>query len=111
MLVLPARAAAAAVRWCDHRFPALPESMKRRKIFARARPGDRASDRCLSFQTRMKLHRAFLVVLLLSAAAGSIFFLPVREWFSLFEAYVYSLGAVGPIVYALGYAVLTVLLF
>jgi len=59
----------------------------------------------------MKLHRAFLVVLLLSAAAGSIFFLPVREWFSLFEAYVYSLGAVGPIVYALGYAVLTVLLF
>ncbi|HEY1233494.1 MAG TPA: TVP38/TMEM64 family protein [Candidatus Binatia bacterium] len=59
----------------------------------------------------MRLHQAFLVVLLLSATAGSIFFLPIREWFSLFEAYVYSLGAVGPIVYALGYAVLTVLLF
>jgi uncharacterized membrane protein YdjX (TVP38/TMEM64 family) len=59
----------------------------------------------------MTLHRAFLVVLLLSAMAGSIFFLPIREWFSLFETYVYSLGAVAPIVYALGYAVLTVLLF
>ena len=46
----------------------------------------------------MKLHRAFLVVLLLGAAACSIFFMPVREWFSLFEAYVYSLGTVGPIV-------------
>ena len=59
----------------------------------------------------MTSHRVFLVVLLLSAIAGSIFFLPVREWFSLFEAYVNSLGAVGPIVYALGYALLTVLLF
>src|ERR1051325_1310929 len=59
----------------------------------------------------MKFHRVFLVVLLLSAIAGSIFFLPVRAWFSLFEAYVYSLGAIGPVVYALGYAVLTGLLF
>jgi len=59
----------------------------------------------------MKFHRVFLVILLLSAIAGSTFFLPVRAWFSLFEAYVYSLGAIGPVVYALGYAVLTVLLF
>ena len=37
--------------------------------------------------------------------------LPVRAWFAEFEAYVHSLGAIGPVIYALGYVALTVLLF
>ena len=59
----------------------------------------------------MKLHRIMLALVPLTAIAVGTFFLPVRPWFNLFEAYVDSLGAMGPIVYTLGYAVLTVLLF
>ena len=35
----------------------------------------------------------------------------MRAWFAEFEAYVHSLGAIGPVIYALGYVALTVLLF
>src|SRR5258705_578179 len=59
----------------------------------------------------MKLHRAVLVVVLLAAMALSVLLLPVREWFTEFEAYVHSLGAIGPVIYTLGYVALTVLLF
>ena len=59
----------------------------------------------------MKLHKAVLVVALLASIGIAGFLLPVRAWFAEFEAYVHSLGAIGPAIYALGYVVLTVLLF
>jgi len=59
----------------------------------------------------MKLHRAVLVVVLLAAVVIVGLLLPVRHWFTVFEAYVHSLGAIGPVIYALGYVALTVLLF
>ena len=59
----------------------------------------------------MKLHKAVLVVALLASTVIVGFLLPVRAWFAEFEAYVHSLGAIGPAIYALGYVVLTVLLF
>ncbi|HVR15160.1 MAG TPA: FAD-dependent oxidoreductase, partial [Candidatus Limnocylindrales bacterium] len=59
----------------------------------------------------MKLHKAVLVVALLASIGIVGFLLPVRAWFAEFEAYVHSLGAIGPAIYALGYVVLTVLLF
>jgi pyruvate/2-oxoglutarate dehydrogenase complex dihydrolipoamide dehydrogenase (E3) component/uncharacterized membrane protein YdjX (TVP38/TMEM64 family) len=59
----------------------------------------------------MKLHRAVLVVVLLAAMALGVLLLPVREWFTEFEAYVHSLGPLGPIVFVFAYGVLTVLLF
>lgn len=55
--------------------------------------------------------KAIALVLLLIAAGISLFFLPLRQWFSAFEAYVHALGAVGPVVYALAYVALTVFLF
>ena len=59
----------------------------------------------------MRLHKAVLVVVLLAAMAVGVLLLPVREWFMEFEALVHSLGTVGPVIFALGYVVLTVLLF
>ena len=59
----------------------------------------------------MKLHKAVLVVALLASMGIVGLLLPVRAWFAEFEAYVHSLGAIGPAIYALGYVVLTVLLF
>src|SRR5437773_2901031 len=59
----------------------------------------------------MKLHRAVLVVVLLAAMTLGVLLLPVREWFTEFEAYVHSLGPLGPIVFVFAYGVLTVLLF
>ena len=59
----------------------------------------------------MKIHKAVLVVALLASIGIVGFLLPVRAWFEEFEAYVHSLGAIGPVIYALGYVVLTVLLF
>ena len=59
----------------------------------------------------MKPFKAALVVVPVMAMAIGFFFLPVRQWFAVFEAYVHSLGVIGPVIYALGYAVLTVLLF
>jgi len=59
----------------------------------------------------MKLHKAVLVVALLASMAIVGLLLPVRAWFAEFEAYVHSLGAIGPVIYALGYVALTVLLF
>ena len=59
----------------------------------------------------MKLHKAVLVVALLASMVIVGLLLPVRAWFAEFEAYVHSLGAIGPAIYALGYVVLTVLLF
>src|SRR6266550_1195681 len=59
----------------------------------------------------MKLHKAVLVVALLAAVVIIGVLLPVRQWFTVFEAYVHSLGTVGPVIFALGYVVLTVLLF
>lgn len=59
----------------------------------------------------MKLHRAVLIVSLLAVTAIGVLLLPVREWFMEFEAYVHSLGAIGPVIFALGYVVLTVFLF
>jgi uncharacterized membrane protein YdjX (TVP38/TMEM64 family) len=43
------------------------------------------------------------------AVLVAVFFLPARDWFSRFAAYVESLGAVGPIVMAAAYALCTVL--
>jgi pyruvate/2-oxoglutarate dehydrogenase complex dihydrolipoamide dehydrogenase (E3) component/uncharacterized membrane protein YdjX (TVP38/TMEM64 family) len=59
----------------------------------------------------MKLHKAVLVVALLASMVIVGLLLPVRAWFAEFEAYVHSLGAIGPVIYALGYVALTVLLF
>ena len=59
----------------------------------------------------MKLHKAVLVVALLASIGIVGLLLPLRAWFAEFEAYVHSLGAIGPVIYALGYVALTVLLF
>ena len=59
----------------------------------------------------MSAGKAIALVLLLIAAGIGLFFLPLRQWFSVFEAYVQALGAVGPVVYALAYVALTVSLF
>jgi len=60
----------------------------------------------------MNLRRAALLVILLAAAGGLGFLLlPLREWFGQFELYVRSLGALGPLLFALAYMLLTVVLF
>jgi len=59
----------------------------------------------------MKISKVVVFAALLAAAAIGFFLLPVRQWFSAFEAYVHALGAIAPVVYALAYVALTVLLF
>jgi uncharacterized membrane protein YdjX (TVP38/TMEM64 family) len=60
----------------------------------------------------MNLRRAALLVILLAAAGGLGFLLlPLREWFGQFELYVRSLGTLGPLLFALAYMLLTVVLF
>ena len=51
---------------------------------------------------------SILVVLVLALAAGFLF-LPIRQWFTEFEGYVRSLGAIGPVVVVLAYILCTVL--
>ena len=55
--------------------------------------------------------KSIAVVLLLIAAGTCLLFFPLRQWFSDFETYVHALGAIGPVIYALAYVALTVLLF
>jgi uncharacterized membrane protein YdjX (TVP38/TMEM64 family) len=60
----------------------------------------------------MNFRRAALLVILLAAAGGlGSLLLPLREWFGQFELYVRSLGALGPLLFALAYMLLTVVLF
>jgi pyruvate/2-oxoglutarate dehydrogenase complex dihydrolipoamide dehydrogenase (E3) component/uncharacterized membrane protein YdjX (TVP38/TMEM64 family) len=57
----------------------------------------------------MTIGRIAIVVASLAAVLVGLLFLPVREWFMHFEAYVKSLGSIGPIAVALAYIVSTVL--
>ena len=57
----------------------------------------------------MKNGRVVLIVALGVIVGAGFFFLPVRQWFMQLENYVQSLGAVGPVVVALGYVLCTVL--
>jgi uncharacterized membrane protein YdjX (TVP38/TMEM64 family) len=59
----------------------------------------------------MNPRRAALLVIVIAAVAVSYLLLPVREWFEQFELYVRSLGALGPVLFALAYMLLTVVLF
>lgn len=59
----------------------------------------------------MNFRRAVLLVIVVTAVAVGFLLLPAREWFSQFEAYVASLGVLGPFLFAFTYMVLTVLLF
>src|ERR1041385_4148421 len=59
----------------------------------------------------MSPSKSIALILLLVAASVGLLFLPVRQWFNDFETYVHALGTVGPVVYALAYVGLTVLLF
>ncbi|MBM4261598.1 MAG: FAD-containing oxidoreductase [Deltaproteobacteria bacterium] len=57
----------------------------------------------------MKLGKIVILILVLVAAVFGFRMLPIREWFIELEAYVRSLGAVGPAVWTLAYIVCTVL--
>src|ERR1044071_3336402 len=59
----------------------------------------------------MSPSKSIALILLIVAASVGLLFLPVRQWFSDFETFVHALGTVGPVVYALAYVALTVLLF
>jgi uncharacterized membrane protein YdjX (TVP38/TMEM64 family) len=59
-------------------------------------------------QTKSK--KALLIALIVIAIGVGFLFLPVRQWFLLLQAQIESLGAIGPVVFALAYIVLTVLL-
>lgn len=54
--------------------------------------------------------KVFLIASIVVAAGVGFLFLPAREWFAQFQDLIESLGAVGPVVFALAYVVLTVLL-
>jgi pyruvate/2-oxoglutarate dehydrogenase complex dihydrolipoamide dehydrogenase (E3) component/uncharacterized membrane protein YdjX (TVP38/TMEM64 family) len=57
----------------------------------------------------MKASKPIIIIVLLGIIIAGLFFLPVRQWFTHFETYVQSLGAVGPIVVVLVYVLCTVL--
>jgi len=57
----------------------------------------------------VKLGKIVILILVLVAAVFGFRMLPIREWFIELEAYVRSLGAVGPAVWTLAYIVCTVL--
>lgn len=57
----------------------------------------------------MKASKILLIVLVLAALFFGFRALPIREWFIELEAYVRSLGAIGPAVWAFAYVVCTVL--
>lgn len=59
---------------------------------------------------QVKNARVGLVILLALVVGVGFLFLPVREWFAQFQNVIESLGPIGPIVFALAYVVLTVLL-
>ena len=59
----------------------------------------------------MNLRRTVLLVIVITAAAVGYLLLPLREWSAQFEAYVRSLGAFGPLLFAFAYMLLTVVLF
>ncbi|MGH9766142.1 MAG: TVP38/TMEM64 family protein, partial [Blastocatellia bacterium] len=59
-------------------------------------------------QTKNK--KALLIALVIVAIGVGFLFLPVRQWFLLLQSQIESLGAIGPVVFALAYVVLTVLL-
>ena len=52
----------------------------------------------------------FFLVASIAVAGVGFLFLPAREWFAQFQNQIDSLGAAGPVVFALAYVVLTVLL-
>ncbi len=60
--------------------------------------------------TQTKNTKALLIALIVIAAGIGFLFLPVRPWFLLLQDQIESLGAIGPVVFALAYVVLTVLL-
>jgi pyruvate/2-oxoglutarate dehydrogenase complex dihydrolipoamide dehydrogenase (E3) component/uncharacterized membrane protein YdjX (TVP38/TMEM64 family) len=57
----------------------------------------------------MKTAKFLILIVLVIAAVAALLSLPVREWFMQLEAYVQSLGAIGPVVVALAYVLCTVL--
>ncbi|HYT54234.1 MAG TPA: FAD-containing oxidoreductase [Verrucomicrobiae bacterium] len=57
----------------------------------------------------MKASKAIIIILVVAVVAGAVLLLPVRQWFTEFESYVKSLGAVGPLVVVLVYVICTVL--
>jgi pyruvate/2-oxoglutarate dehydrogenase complex dihydrolipoamide dehydrogenase (E3) component/uncharacterized membrane protein YdjX (TVP38/TMEM64 family) len=57
----------------------------------------------------MKTGKIALLVLLAAALFAGLLFLPIRQWFTEFEGYVASLGAIGPVVVVLAYILCTVL--
>jgi len=54
--------------------------------------------------------KALLIALIVIAAGIGFLFLPVRQWFLQLQGQIEGLGAIGPVVFALAYVVLTVLL-
>jgi uncharacterized membrane protein YdjX (TVP38/TMEM64 family) len=54
--------------------------------------------------------KALLIALVIVAIGVGFLFLPVRQWFLQLQGQIESLGAIGPVVFALAYVVLTVLL-
>ena len=58
----------------------------------------------------MKFGKTLLLIFVVVDVAIALLFLPFRQWFLQFEAYVQDLGAVGPVVVVLVYVAATVLL-
>jgi uncharacterized membrane protein YdjX (TVP38/TMEM64 family) len=57
----------------------------------------------------MKFAKKFIVIFIIVDIAAASLFLPFRDWFTHFEAYVKSLGSVGPIAVTFVYVVTTIL--
>jgi uncharacterized membrane protein YdjX (TVP38/TMEM64 family) len=58
----------------------------------------------------LKFGKTLLLIFVVVDVAIALLFLPFRQWFLQFEAYVQDLGAVGPVVVVLVYVAATVLL-
>lgn len=57
----------------------------------------------------MKLAKKLIVIFIVVDLTAAFLFLPFRDWFTHFEAYVKSLGSIGPIAMACAYVVTTIL--
>jgi uncharacterized membrane protein YdjX (TVP38/TMEM64 family) len=57
----------------------------------------------------MKFAKKIIVIFVIVDIMAAFLFLPFRDWFAHFEAYVQSLGSIGPIAVAFAYVLTTIL--
>ncbi len=58
----------------------------------------------------MRNQKTILLALVVMAVGGGFLFLPIREWFAALQGQITNLGVIGPVVVAIAYTAMTVLL-